>query len=441
MDQPLTITSLQVENVKRLRAVRIEPNGKSVVLGGRNAQGKSSVLDSIEMVLNGKDAAPPEPVRLGEEYARIVCKIGELTVTRRFEPNGDSKIVITDIDGQRLKSPQAVLDELVGKLSFDPIAYARMKPAPQYDMLANLLGIDFTAEDKKREQLFDGRTDVNRDVLKLKAQIEGMPVHKDAPEQEVSISEISASLKAAQSKKDEAGEAQKASEGAERALGAARKAVADCEVAIAEIEKQLAAKRANLAKLRDAVPEAERAAVDAAAIAAAAKVAVPDMAPLHKALEDAAETNTKVRANAERARRKAELDAKQKRSDDLSAQIDAIDAGKRKRIDETKFPIEGLTVRGRSVIFNGLPFEQASQAQKLRVSCALGLAMNPRLRVLLIRDASTLDEEGMALMAQLAKEHGAQLWLERVGTGAEVGVVIEDGEVIEVRDTAAQAAE
>ena len=83
------------------------------------------------------------------------------------------------------------------------------------------------------------------------------------------------------------------------------------------------------------------------------------------------------------------------------------------------------------VTFNGLPIEQASSAEQTRVAVAIGLAANPELPVVLIRDGSLLDEDSLAAVAKQAAERGAQVWIERVGDGKECSVIIEDGEVVE----------
>jgi hypothetical protein len=87
------------------------------------------------------------------------------------------------------------------------------------------------------------------------------------------------------------------------------------------------------------------------------------------------------------------------------------------------------------ITFNGLPFEQASSAEQLRVAVAMGLALNPTLRVLLIRDGSLLDAENLGMVAEMAAEADAQVWIERVGEGDECAVVIEDGHVAEKEPT------
>ena len=107
-----------------------------------------------------------------------------------------------------------------------------------------------------------------------------------------------------------------------------------------------------------------------------------------------------------------------------------MDAEKLKQIKDAKYPLQGLSVSDSGdVLLEGLPFEQAASAEQLRASVAIGLALNPKLRVLLIRDGSLLDEDSLALLCKMAEDADAQVWLERVGTDGDVSVVIEDGMV------------
>ena len=139
----MKIVSLETENVKRLKAVRIEPDGTMVVIGGRNAQGKSSVLDSIEMALGGKESAPREPIRRGEKSARVVLQLdGEygLKIVRKFTEKG-STLSIETADGMKPKSPQGLLDQLCNRIAFDPLQFVRQKPADQAATLRKLVGL------------------------------------------------------------------------------------------------------------------------------------------------------------------------------------------------------------------------------------------------------------------------------------------------------------
>ncbi len=139
--------------------------------------------------------------------------------------------------------------------------------------------------------------------------------------------------------------------------------------------------------------------------------------------------NRKVRENLNHRDQLVVIEKARARWDELTAAIEVIDEEKRKQMAKARFPVEGLSFDSTGVLFNGVPFRQASSAEQLKVSMAMGLAMNPQLRVVLIRDGSLLDDDSMRMVAEMAAKHDSQVWVERVGKGEEVSVIIEDGEV------------
>ena len=169
------IVSLQAENFKRIRAIEIKPNGSTVVVGGANAQGKSSVLDAIEAALGGQRHVPERPIREGEDSAKVVLELEDIVVTRRFSGSGSTLVVASKSGEARFASPQAMLDKLVGSLSFDPLAFARMEAKAQADILRKLVGLDFSQHNQERKATFDKRADVNREVKRIEAQLEKTP--------------------------------------------------------------------------------------------------------------------------------------------------------------------------------------------------------------------------------------------------------------------------
>ena len=185
----MKIIKLQSENVKRLKAVEINPDENLIIIGGNNAQGKTSVLDSITMALSGKGSIPVQPIRKGEKSAKVVCELDDLIVTRTFTATGGSLIVASK-DGAKYSSPQAMLDKLVGKLTFDPLRFSRMAPRDQSAQLKALVGLNFSQQDQERKRLYDLRTAINLECVELKARFEAIPVHPDAPKQEVSVSKL-----------------------------------------------------------------------------------------------------------------------------------------------------------------------------------------------------------------------------------------------------------
>ena len=129
----MKIIALEAENVKHLRVVNINPDGSLVVIGGDNAQGKTCVLDAIEYALNGASSIPVKPIRHGQTKARVVLDLGDIVVTRTFTAKG-TNLIVKNKDGAIFPSPQAMLDKLVGELSFDPLEFSKMDAKKQSEV-------------------------------------------------------------------------------------------------------------------------------------------------------------------------------------------------------------------------------------------------------------------------------------------------------------------
>lgn len=418
----MKIVKLTAENVKKLTAVEITPDGSLVIVGGKNGAGKTSVLDAIMYALAGGKFIASKPIREGEESGRIVVELDgskRLVVERRLTASGGS-LEIRTAEGFKAPSPQAILDGLCGKIAFDPLDFTRMTPAKQAETLRDLIGLDFTELDKQRSHAYESRTLVNREVKSLKTQVDANPFDPNALGEEVSVTELMADLE----KREEINgnnkrERDLAEELADYALR--------CQDELSAAEDELDRLKTKIATLNQKVKESEVKSNQQAAIVE--KLVDADVAEVKEKISSAETVNRKVR-DAMKAQELVEsLNGKQREADALTRKIAAIDTDKEAQLAAAKWPIDGLGFDDNGVTFNGLPFEQSSGAEQLRASVAIGLALNPTLRVLLIRDGSLLDEENMGVIAMMAKEADAQLWLERVGEDSECSVVIEDGHV------------
>jgi len=417
----MKIIKLEAENIKRLRAVRIEPSGPVVIIGGRNAQGKSSTLDAIEIALGGKASIPPEPVRRGARRARIVADLGDIVVERTFSPKG-TELVVKDAAGVPQRSPQALLDALCSRVAFDPLAFARMKPAEQDRVLRDLLGIDTADLDKSRAALYAERTAVSRDAKALAARADAAPTYRDAPPEAVSIEALLQRL-------DEETTKDRAVQSAKQKADQFADNLERASVVRDRLKAQLERLAAELADVEDDVK------TFSAAFDRQQKelnsMAKPDTDSVKAALANAQRVNAEVAANDAWRKLREQADAASERVDVLSDAITSIDEEKAARIAAARFPVEGLGFDESGPTLHGIPLEQASQAERLRVSVAIGLALHPQLKVLLIRDGSVLDDDSMRMVADMAANADAQVWLERVGSGDPSAIVIEDGSVLD----------
>lgn len=421
-DKPLTIVKLQAEHFKRLRVVEITPSGDVVTLGGNNGQGKSSVLDAIMAVFCGEKARPDKPVHSGEEKARVAVELGsegkvELIVSLSITEGGTSSLKISRADGGVIAKPQQYLDALTGGgFSFDPLDFARSKPNDQRETLMRLVGLDFSDLDGRRKAAFDDRTAINRQIRELEAQLKAAPFDPAAPDKEESAAEVAAKLQQAMDIEAEFAASKAELETVKQRIENGKGLIAQWEADIAALQKKVSQGREQLVQL-ETVAETIR----------NREFEVTDIDGLRAQMQQVETRNRKVRENAAHLKLKEKLKGAVAEAEKLTAAIEEIDADKQNRLAKAPFPVIGLGFDDSGVTFQGVPFAQASQAEKVKVSVAMAMALNPRLRVITIREGALLDAQSRATVAAMAHERGVQVWMEDVGQHADTDFILEDG--------------
>lgn len=396
----MKILELKSSNIKRLKAVELtlDENQNIIYITGKNAQGKTSVLDSIWYALGGTKIAPEKPIRDGQEKAEISLDLGDYKVTRTYTEKG-SYLKVENNEGAKYSNPQDLLNKIVGQLSFDPLEFARMEAKKQVATLVNLTGLDFSENDSKQKTLTEERQFAGRE---LKAMGEIAPetivaAEESSKKTEVNITDLSLKIQEASKKEEEYLRSQR-----------------NIEKGLADI-KELEGKILEIKKLIEAWKEVRRPEVD-----------IPVM---QNQLAIAEQTNSEIREGKKIVAEATARVAKQKAYDELTAQLEKLTAEKQDKLKAAKMPIDGLSFTEAGVIYNGIPFEQLSAAEQLKVSMAMAIATNPKLKVILIRDGSLLDKDNMAVIAELAKDFDFQIWIERVTDDDKIGIYIEEGEI------------
>lgn len=438
----MRIISFRAENVKRLVAANITPDGNVVEITGKNGAGKTSVLDAIWWALGGGKAIQELPIRKGAETALIALDLGKFTVTRKFRAKEDGEIttslVVETEDGIKAQNPQKILDAIYSELTFDPLVFTRQKPADQFDTLKSFVpGVDFTSIASANDKDFAARTDVNRRAKELRAQIAGIEVPETGEQQVVDETALVAELEGV-GEFNTSLERERNSRATEAQQIATLKTTAD----------GLRNRAADLRRQADAA-ESEAAAIEttvstrATALQALPPLATPkETAEVRAKIADARAVNaaldTAARARANVADLTAKATALEAESAALTDAMEKRTAEKEAAIAAAKLPVSGITFGAGEILLNGVPFDQASDAEQLRASIELAAAMNPKLRVIRVRDGSLLDSDSMTLLAALAEEQDMQIWIETVDSGRAGAIVIEDGHV---RADVQQAAE
>lgn len=442
----MKIVRLRAENIKRLVAVEITPKGDVIKISGKNNAGKSSVLDAIWWALGGQEAIQGQPIRKGQTNAKVEIDLDEIIVRRTFSEKGTS-LVIENKDGLRFKSPQGLLDGLLGRLSFDPLAFMRQKPAEQFEVLKMLTGLDLSKLDGLRNRTYQERAAVNQQIKRLEVQVADVHVPPGAPTEEVAIAEIATEIdtaRRAERNRDYLSSQLRAfTQQGEHILNEIKNNEQLCKDQVDEVHAQIAALQNKITKINESFEkwkqgkqaEFEVARKDVENTAKQIKALVfPDIAGLQKQLAEVEEKNKAARAYQARESLKADLTESQEKAKELTEKIKAIDAEKQKKIGTTKFPIDGLAFGDGTVIYKDIPLEQAGSAEQLKVSMAMAMAMNPKLKVIRIMDGSLLDSDSMKIIEEMAKGKEFQVWVEQVDESGKVGVVIEDGQVKTVNE-------
>jgi hypothetical protein len=442
-EKGLHIVELYVQNIMKVRVARIRPKGAVVQIAGKNGQGKTSVLRAIAWALTGTDDVPSEPIRKGERAGLIRIDLGDLLVTRYFThlqgetKRGEKFITRIQVEPKNkssvYKRPQEVLDALMGRISFDPLAFIRMKEAAQLEVLRGLVTFDVDIDelDKLQKADYEERRIAGREIESRKARLDAMPVPQAGlPDAPIDVDALTKKLETAAnhnnmvaaSRSKKLGFEEQAEVARSRAAEARQKALLFMDQATA-----LDGRAYRLVVEEEASGQGEVQKL----LELSANVAVGEEI---NTAEVAAELNAAVTTNRAivHARQYADVAEELKEGEAywemLDARMKERAAERAAAIARAQMPIEGLSVGDGEVLYQGLPFGQASNAEQIRVSMALGMASNPHLKVLLIKDGSLLDADSMALVAAEAEKHSFQVWIERVDASGTVGVVMEDGE-------------
>lgn len=460
----MKIISFEAQDFMRLTAMQIHPKGHVVELNGKNGNGKTSVLRAIASAFGGADESPDMAIRRGADKAKVKISIGDdvtgYTVEETFHKHKTTGAEVRTVrvfskDGAEYKSPQQLLGSLWNKISIDPLQFAESDAKDQYKQLQQFVpGFDFAGTASKRALLYSQRTEAGRLAREQKALADAATAPdvdmSTAPANEADlVAQLEGAGKHNASITERRGNRDRAQENIKAWLAnaddIANAGVTQIKDAYErKVEQQMLDHQRKLKALEDerdrdvaAAKEAESA---LRARAADMEKKIADAGPLPEPI-DTAELVQRIATNKELAsaqaqrRRKDELTQKAKDAEEkvtaLTAEIDALDAAKVAAITGAAMPVPGLGFGDGCVTFNGVPFSQASDAERLRVSLAIAMAASPKLRVIRIQRGSLLDDDSMAIIGEMVKEKDYQVWIEKIqSTDGNVGFVIEDGTVV-----------
>ena len=402
----IKINKLEIENVKRVKAVKIEPteNGLTII-GGNNNQGKTSVLDAIAWVLGGDKYRPSKPQREGSiipPNLHIVMNNG-LIVERKGK---NSTLKVTDPSGQ--KGGQQLLNEFVEQLALDLPKFMEAPGREKAAVLLNIIGVGdrLALLEKQEKEAYSERQAVGRIADQKEKYAKEQPYYPDAPSEPVSATEL---IKKQQDILARNGENQRK-----------RARLHELEQESQKVNEELAAILKKQDQIRLDLETARKSAAD---------LRDESTAELEASIANIEELNRKVRANLDKD--KAEEDAREYRRqyEQLTKDIEAVRKEKADLLKDARLPLPELAIEDEELTYKGQQWDNMSGSDRLKVATAIVRELNPKCGFVLLDKLEQMDRTTLQEFGEWLEAEGLQAIATRVSTGDECSILIEDGYV------------
>lgn len=402
----MKINKLEIENVKRIKAVKIEPTKDGLtIIGGKNNQGKTSVLDSIAWALGGDRFRPSSAQREGSTIPpnlKIVMDNG--LVVERKGKNSDLKV--TDPNGK--KGGQQLLNEFVEQLALNLPKFMEANNQDKAKTLLNIIGVgpQLTELEHKEAELYNQRQAIGR-IADQKAKFaKEQPYYPDAPKELVSASEL---IRQQQAILAQNGENQRLRENLHRLEQEQQSITEQLQDLLrrqAEVDEKVRVSRLSAEDLHD-----------------------ESTAELEQNISQIEEINRKVRANLDKDRAEDDAQEYKRQYDRYTKDITDVRQSKTELLNSAELPLPGLSVSEGELIYNGKKWDCMSGSEQLKVATAIVRKLNPKCGFVLLDKLEQMDLDTLQEFGQWLETEGLQAIATRVSTGGECSIIIEDGYV------------
>ncbi|WP_312060393.1 ATP-binding protein [Anaerotignum sp.] len=411
---PVKINELEIENVKRVKAVKLTPTESGLtIIGGDNGQGKTSVLDAIAWVLGGDKYKPSNPYREGSVIPpNLHISLSNGLVVERTGKN--STLKVTDPGGN--KSGQQLLNEFVETFALDLPKFMGSSNKEKANTLLQIIGVGdklHQLEDQE-QRCYNERLAIGRIADQKKKYANEMEYFDGVPKDIISVSDL---IKQQQEILAKNGENQRK-----------RDRLGGLETEAQRVRNEIHALHEKLDKL---IAEENQLISDIAiAKKSASELQDASTAELENNILQIEAINNKVRCNLNK--EKAEDDAKlyEAQYATLTTLIEDMRKAKTDLLQGANLPLQGLSVENGELIFNGFKWDNMSGSEQLKVATAIVRKINPNCGFVLLDKLEQMDTKTINEFAQWAEQEGLQVIATRVSKGEECSIVIEDGYVI-----------
>lgn len=391
------ISEFQLENVKRIKAVQCEPTQNGItVIGGKNNQGKTSVLDSIAWALGGDRFRPSQAQREGSvipPYIKI--KLSNGIIVERQGKNSSLKV----IDPSGNKGGQQLLNEFIESFALNLPKFMEANAKEKADILLRIIGVGdklFELE-KEENEIYNSRHAIGQIAAQKQKYADEMAHYDGVPDDLLSASDLiqeqqAILLRNAENKKKR-----------ER-LSELREQKQRLQQALEECEKELKIAELSAAELEDR-----------------------STAELEENIQKIDEINVKIRSNLDKERAEEEAHRYQEQYNELSVKLESIRSEKKKLLESADLPLPGLSVEGGEITLNGMKWDNMSGSDQLKAATAIIRRLNPKCGFVLVDKLEQMDLDTLCDFGHWLEREGLQVIATRVSTGDECSIVIEDG--------------
>ena len=409
--EAVKINSLELENVKRVKAVKLEPTASGLtVVGGKNNQGKTSVLDAIAWALGGAKYKPSQAQREGSLVEpQLHIELSNGMVVERLGKNGSLKV--TDPSGQ--KGNQSLLDGFISQFALDLPKFMEADKNTKAKILLQIIGVGdkLSVFDKQESELYNRRTEIGRIADQKKKYADEMVQWDGVPEDIVSAAELIQQQQEILARNGRNQELRNQAKNLE-----AQKTL--LEQRIEEAQKTLNAMQEQMAELMEKLVIANTNAKD---------LQDESTAELEESIANIDSTNAKVRDNLNKQRAQEEADEYKRQYGDLTTQIEEVRNARMELLNGVEMPLEDLSVQDGELIYKGQKWDNMSGSDQLKVATAIVRKTNPKCGFVLLDKLEQMDIDTMNEFGKWLQDNDLQAIATRVSTGDECSIFIEDG--------------
>lgn len=420
--EQIKINKLEIENVKRVKAVQLKPSENGLtIIGGNNNQGKTSVLDSIAWALGGNRYKPSNATREGSIIPpNLKITMSNGLIVERKGKNSDLKVI--DPNGE--KAGQQLLDSFVEELALNLPKFMNQTNKEKANTLLQIIGVGdklFELEQKETE-IYNKRHAIGQIKDQKEKFAKEQTYYPDAPQTLISASDL---IKKQQNILAKNGENQRQRDNLKSLVvqqESDQEAFKNIEEKIIELE---AKKKEVMSRLNDRAEKILN-----------AKKTVEELndestAELEASIENIEKINEKVRANLYK--EKAEEDAKEYKEqyDSLTSKLSDVRKKKTELLASANLPLSGLMVEDGELLYNGFKWDNMSGADQLKVSTAIVRKLNPSCGFVLMDKLEQMDLDTLKDFGTWLESEGLQVIATRVSKGDECSIIIEDGYVLD----------